>query len=67
MQKSFPTPSDQDSTEHFAVEDHVDTLLSRAPPHPVPGATPQEIHYAIWALATWKAAGPNHVLSMCLR
>ena len=29
LQKFFPTPLDQDSSEHLAIEDHVTSLLSR--------------------------------------
>ena len=67
MARFFPTPSGLDSAEHLAVEDHVTTLLSRAPPHPVPGVTAHEIHSAIRASGAWKAAGPDHVLNLCLR
>ena len=48
MQKFFPTPSDQDSSEHLAIEDYVTSLLSRDPSHPIPGVTAHEIHSAIW-------------------
>ena len=67
MQKFFPTPSEQDSYEHIAIEDHVTSLLSGVPSHPVPSVTAHEIHSAIWASGAWKAAGPNHVLNLCLR
>ena len=33
MQKFFPPPSELDSAEHLGIEDHVTTLLSRAPSH----------------------------------
>ena len=66
MQKFFPPPLGLDSAEHLAIEDHVTTLLSWAPSHPIPGVTAYEIHSAIRALGAWKAAGPNHVLNLCL-
>ena len=67
MQKIFPPPSCLDSAEHLAIKDHVTTLLSQAPSHPVLGVTAHEIHSAIRALGAWKAAGPDHVLNVCLR
>ena len=66
MQKFFPPPSGLDSAEHYAIEDHVTTLLSRAPSHPVPGVNPRVIYSAIRASGAWKAAGPDHVLNLCL-
>ena len=67
VQKFFPSPSGLDSAEHLDIEDHVTTLLSWAPSHPVPGVTAHEIHSAIRALGAWKAVGPDHVLNLCLR
>ena len=67
MQKFFPPPSAMDSAEHISIEDHVTALLSRAPAHPVPGVTAHEIHSAIRASGAWKAAGPDHVMNLCLR
>ena len=67
MQKFFPPPSAMDSAEHISIEDHVTALLSRAPSHPVPGVTTHEIHSAIRASGAWKAAGPDHVMNLCLR
>ena len=67
MQKFFPSPSEPDSSEHLATEDRVRSLLSQTPSHPLPGVTAHEIHSAIWASGAWKAAGPDHVVNLCLR
>ena len=67
MQNFFPTPSEQDSSEHIAIEDQVTSLLSRSLSHLVPGVTVHEIHSAILASGAWKAAGPDHVLNLCLQ
>ena len=67
MQKFCPSPLEQDSSEHIAIEDQVTSLLSRAPSHPILGVSAHEIHSTIWASGAWKAAGPNHVLNLCLR
>ena len=67
MQKFFPSPSEPDSSEHIVIADRVRSLLSRTPSPPTPGVTAREIHSAIWASGAWKAAGPDHVVNLCLR
>ena len=66
-QKFFPTPSEQDSSEHITIEDQVTSLLSRAPSHLVPGVTAHDIHFAIWVSGAWKTVGLDHVLNLCLQ
>ena len=67
MQKFFPTPSEQDSSEHIAIEEHLTSLLPGVPSPLISSVTAREIHSAIWASGAWKAAGPDQVLNLCLR